>query len=266
MGQWSLGPRGLNNGGFIEWQKRTHPGDRAPRAAGLLPENTLAGFRFAVDLGVDGVECDVHVTRDGQMVVMHDDNVDRTTNGAGKVADLSLEQIRGLDAGGSQQVPTLAELLDLLGSRCHLYCELKADGTEELAVHAVLSRKMQSQVTFISFEMRRLANVRRYRDNLRIGALFAAPTMKDLAPALDLGVCYVGTHDRYVVPALVEQIHRRHAAAGAWTPSQLDAMLAMTDLGVTHITTDRPDVLLHYLGRLNGRLAQAERMPAGLTG
>lgn len=221
-------------------------------AAALLPENTLAGFRFAMDLGVDGVECDVHVTHDGQAVVMHDEEVNRTTNGSGKVAELSLEQIRGLDAGGRQRVPTLADLLDLLAGRCHLYCELKVDGTQQPAIDAVLARNMQSCVTFISFDLQRLTDIRRHRQDLRIGALFAAPTMNDLAEAIQLGVCYVGIHDRYVVPAAVDRIHRAGAAAGAWTPDNLDAMLAMTDLGVTHITTDRPDLLLHHLGRLHG--------------
>lgn len=229
-------------------------------AAALRPENTLAGFQLAIDLGVDGVECDVHLTRDGQIVVMHDEDVSRTTNGTGRVADLDLAQIRRLDAGRSQKIPTLMELLDLVAGRCHLYCELKADGTEKPVVEAVLSRGMQRDVTFISFGLHRPANVKRCSDGLRIGALFAAPTMQDLAAALDLGVCYVAIHDRYVTPAAVERIQQACAAVGAWTPNGLDAMQAMIEMGVTHITTDRPDILLHHLGRLNGHVTGVSRL------
>ncbi len=220
-------------------------------AAALQPENTLDGFRLAVALGVNAVECDVHITRDGQVVVMHDDDVTRTTAAAGSVSRMSLAEIRQLDAGNGQHVPTLTELLDLLDGRCHLFCELKADGVEEAAAKAVLSREMQGDVTFISFALHRLETIRKSVPQTRIGALLAAPTMKDITRAIDLGVCYIGIHDRYVTPVAIERIRRGGAAAGAWTPNRLDGMLAMIDVGVTHITTDRPDILLAYLGRLN---------------
>ena len=83
-------------------------------AAGVLPENTLAGFRYAIELGVDYVECDVHLSRDGQLVVMHDATVDRTTDATGAICDLDFNRIRALDAGEGEQIPTLDEVLALV--------------------------------------------------------------------------------------------------------------------------------------------------------
>ncbi len=220
-------------------------------AAGLAPENTLASFERAIALGVDAVECDVRLTADGRIVILHDEEVDRTTTGTGRVDGLTLDQLAGLDAGGGQAVPLLDMLVDMLAGRCELLCELKADGMEDLAAGAVVSRGLQDTVTFISFRLERLARLRRRRDDLRIGALIAAPTAAEIHRAVDLGVSYIGVHDHYATAAAFRRIRQAGAVAGVWTPNTLDAMLAMVRLGATHITTDRPDILLGHLGRLS---------------
>ena len=221
-------------------------------AAGLVSENTLASFDYAVSLGVDAVECDVHLTRDGQVVVMHDEEVNRTTNGTGRVMDLDQSQLCSLDAGDGQSVPLLDDLLDLLAGRCRLLCELKADGMEDLAAAAVTSHGLQEDVMFISFRLDHLLRVRQCDHRLRIGALIAAPTLRDIRSALDLGVSYIGIHDHYANGAMLQRIRQAGVSAGVWTPNTLERMQAMIGLGATHITTDRPDILLQYLGRTNG--------------
>ncbi len=97
-------------------------------AAGLAPENTLASFARAVALGVHAVELDVHVC-EGQLCVIHDDTLDRTTNGRGKVADVTLEELRALDAGDGNHVPLLEEVLDALPAEVGVNVELKGAGT-----------------------------------------------------------------------------------------------------------------------------------------
>ncbi|MYJ75784.1 MAG: glycerophosphodiester phosphodiesterase, partial [Gammaproteobacteria bacterium] len=99
-------------------------------AAGLAPENTLAGFARAVELGVDGVELDVHLAGP-EVVVIHDERVDRTTNGVGLVRDLTFAELRRLDAGDGQRVPTLKEVLDLVPEHMLVNIELKGVGTAE---------------------------------------------------------------------------------------------------------------------------------------
>ena len=111
-------------------------------AAGVMPENTIKGFRYAIELGVDYVECDVHLSRDKQLMVMHDATVDRTTNGRGAIRDLTAARIRSLDAGQGEQVPLLDEVLETVRGEVHLLIELKGTGVEHAAVEAVKAQSM----------------------------------------------------------------------------------------------------------------------------
>jgi len=94
-------------------------------ASAQAPENTLAAFQLALDLQADGIELDVMLTGDQQVVVIHDEEVDRTTDGSGRVADMTLEEIRQLDAGQGEKVPTLSEVLDRFGGKLLINIELK---------------------------------------------------------------------------------------------------------------------------------------------
>ena len=94
-------------------------------AAALEPENTLLSMQKAIDLGVDQIELDVHLTRDQHLVVIHDTTVDRTTDGQGAVADFTLEEIKRLDAGKGERIPTLQEVIDLVRGKVVLQIELK---------------------------------------------------------------------------------------------------------------------------------------------
>jgi glycerophosphoryl diester phosphodiesterase len=129
-------------------------------AAAVLPENTVKGFQYAIDLGVAFVECDVHLTSDNHLIVMHDATVDRTTISSGPIRELSFETIRGLDAGDGEQVPTLSEVLAVSKGKVTLLCELKGEGTEHPAVDAVKEQGMSDEVVFTSFHTDRIQTVR----------------------------------------------------------------------------------------------------------
>ena len=216
-------------------------------AAGVMPENTLKGFRYAIELGVDGVECDVHLTRDGHLVVMHDETVDRTTNGTGRIRELDLAAIRALDAGDGERVPTLDEVSALVRGRVKLLCELKGEGVEDAAVEAVLARDMTAEVTFTSFHLDRIARVRQRDEALQVGAIFLAPTEDDLRRAADLGARGVGIFYRNLCLRLVEMAHDLGLDVRAWNPDTLREQQAMIALGVDGISTNRPDILLRHL-------------------
>jgi glycerophosphoryl diester phosphodiesterase len=98
-------------------------------AAGHAPENTLRSFHKAVELGADMVELDVHLCATGEPVVIHDDTVDRTTDRSGRVRDLSLDELKALDAGDGERVPTLVEVIDEMSGRAALNVELKGLGS-----------------------------------------------------------------------------------------------------------------------------------------
>lgn len=224
-------------------------------AAGVLPENTLAGFRYAIELGVDYVECDVHLTRDGHLVVMHDATVDRTTNGSGRIGELDFAAIRALDAGQGEIVPTLDEVLATVQGKVRLLCELKGAGVEDAAVDAVMARGMGSEVIFTCFHLERLAKVKARGEHLRIGAIFSDPTDEDISRASDLGVMGIGVHYRNLNLRTVERVLGAGVDLRAWNPDTLREQLAMIALGVGGVCTNRPDILLEYLAE------QGERQP-----
>jgi glycerophosphoryl diester phosphodiesterase len=118
------------------------------------PENTLRAFRRAAELGADMVELDLHLSRDGELVVIHDARVDKTTDGAGEVRALTLAELRRLDAGRGERIPTLQEVIDALRSRCRLYIELKAPGTPAAAAETIIRAGLGEDVIIGSFQPR----------------------------------------------------------------------------------------------------------------
>lgn len=218
-------------------------------AAALVPENTLLGFRHAIALGVDTVECDVHLTRDDRLVVMHDTTVDRTTNGHGAIRDLTFERIRGLDAGQGEQVPTLDEVLETVRHQIHLLIELKGVGVEEAAVERVRAHGMVHEVTFSSFAMERLVAVRAMGPELRVRAILPDPNEFDLARAVEINAVGIDVRYTNVCFRIVEAAHQLGLDVLAWNPDTWREQHAMIALGVDGVSSNRPDILLEGLGR-----------------
>jgi glycerophosphoryl diester phosphodiesterase len=213
-------------------------------AAGIEPENTIRGFRHALELGVDYTECDVHLTKDDQLIVMHDGTVDRTTNGTGAVRDLTFAEVRALDAGQGECVPTLAEVLEVVRDRVILLIELKGEGVESQAVRAVRDRQMDDQVVFTSFHLDRIREVKRLDPSLKVGAIFRQPPEDACRQALDAGASGIGIHHRYLCQELVDQAHRHGLDVRAWNPDTVPEMLTAIALGVDGVGSNRPDLLI----------------------
>lgn len=210
---------------------------------GIRPGNTLAAFRQAIALGADLVECDVHLTRDDRLAIIHDTHVDRTTNGHGAVREMTMAELAELDAGGGEPVPELDALLALASGRVQLAVELKAPGTAAPAVAAVRARAMESAVTFISFQLSLLAEVRELAPQTPTGALFnrATPTM--VAEALAVGATLLDVQFQTVTGDVLLEARRASLGLWVWTPDKLSDLTRMADLGVDGITTNRPDRL-----------------------
>ncbi len=218
-------------------------------AAALLPENTIAGFQHAIQLGCDYVECDVHLSRDNHLVVIHDETVDRTTNGSGRVADLTLAELRQLDAGQGHQIPIFQEVLDTVRDQVILLCELKGPFTPEATVRAVLNNGMQDQVIFTSFQFGRLAGVKQLDPSLQTGAIFGEPAADALEQAIALGALSVGINYRFMSAAFVEGARRLGLNLRAWNPDLEEDIQRMIDLDPVGISSNRPDLVLRLLGR-----------------
>ena len=156
-------------------------------AAKLEPENTLLSIQKAIDLGVDQIEVDVHLTRDQHLVVIHDTTVDRTTDGQGAIADFTLAEVKQLDAGKGERIPTLQEVIDLVRGKVILQIELKGPDTAEPVVQTVGQNSIESEVLLTSFVHDRLRETRQLNPNLRLGALWADPPNDACEQAIDMG-------------------------------------------------------------------------------
>jgi glycerophosphoryl diester phosphodiesterase len=214
-----------------------------------MPENTIKGFRYAIDLGVDYVECDVHLSRDQQLIVMHDTTVDRTTNGHGAIRDLTAARIRTLDAGQGEQVPTLDEVLETVRHQAHLLIELKGLGVERATVDTVKAQGMEEEVTFTSFALERLAAVRAMGKSYRLGAILPNPTDFDLARAVEVQAVGIGIRYQNACFRVIDAAHALGLEVRAWNPDTWREQRAMIALGVEGVSTNRPDILLHHLRR-----------------
>lgn len=239
--------------------------------AALAPENTLFAFENALKLGVDMVECDVHLSKDGQVVVMHDPDVSRTTNGRGLISDLTSAELRQLNAsakfsGGSvpvQPVPTLGELLDLVKGKTGIQIEIKLSasntrypGIEQKVIDLVNARGMANDVIIISFDFPTLTQVKQIDARIKIGALVRADWFLLRSPEKSVSDAIEQTGADYFMPtaspvnqAIVEAAHARGIKMGVWTVDTLSDMKRYAEYGVDAITTNRPDELKRVLGR-----------------
>jgi len=217
--------------------------------AGLEPENTLRSFRRAVELAVDYVECDVRLTSDRRLVLLHDEAVDRTTNGSGRVAEMSIEAVRRLDAGRGERVPTLEELLDLIAGRSKAHIELKGEGAAEPVLRLVEARGLLPDVVLTSGDTARLAALRTLSPDVAIEHIYGDPPPDAVERALSVRAQRISVFHKNASAAYVQAAHAAGLQVIAWPPNTEPEMQAMIDLGVDLICTDRPDVLMRYLGR-----------------
>ena len=214
-------------------------------AAGHEPENTVRSVRRALELGADGVEVDVHFA-DGQLVVIHDDTLSRTTNGQGRVAEKPFTYLRSLDAGRGERIPTLAEIFDAVSRRAVINVELKGPNTAAPAVALIaeyVERRGWSYSDFLlsSFEYARIVDARRLCAQIRIGALtMKAP--RDLRPFKDdISAWSLHVDRRGVTSKLVGNAHELGLKVFAFTVNQEEEIARMKWLGVDGVFSDFPE-------------------------
>jgi glycerophosphoryl diester phosphodiesterase len=230
-------------------------------AMGYRPENTLASYEYALVLGADWVECDVHLSRDGVLVVMHDETVDRTTNGHGLVRDHTLEELKQLDAGSwfapeykDQRVLTLEELLDWARQRDTVVdievknAPLYYPGIEEAVVSALQKTRMVEQAIAISFDHRAVGKIKALDRSVATGVLYAGrPADGGLGLARLVNADALLPHYAYVTPEDVAAAHAAGLAVAPWATSDPIILGKLIQAGVDGIGTNHPDVLYRLL-------------------
>jgi len=219
-----------------------HRGGRA-----YAPENTLAAFENAIAQGVDSIEFDVQMTKDGELVVIHDTTVDRTTNGTGAVRDFTLAEMRMLDAGGGQQVPTLDEVLRLAkGADIPIFPETKSahlyPGIEEKLILSLEQSDYINATVVQSFEPASLDKLHALNPDLRLCALFGPGQFNVRAPGGNAGlVCPMGEMV-LLYPGMIRQAHAEGREIFVWFGVLEDPRIerAVRYFGVDGLIVDDP--------------------------
>jgi glycerophosphoryl diester phosphodiesterase len=226
-------------------------------ASSYAPENTPVAYDLALEMGATHIELDVHLSADGHVVVIHDDLVDRTTDGSGPVAAHSLAELRALDAGAwfgpayaGQRIPTLDEVLADWGTRAHLHIEIKGrtPGLVERTVALVRRRGLAGSVTITSFMREALAETRALAPDLPTGWLVGEVTEEIIEATLALGLTQLCPRADCVSPELVARLHGLGLVVRAWGVSDEALMRRVADAGADGMTVNFPDKLLAYVG------------------
>ena len=214
-------------------------------AAGYEPENTLRGFERAVQLGADMVELDVHICASGELVVIHDDTVDRTTDGSGRVGDMTLDELKVLDVGDGEKVPTLDEVFSAMQGRAAVDVELKGLGTAEpvyeLVDGLVRHRKWGlSEILVTSFDWGMLEEMRSLSDRIRLGPLIYKEPFRALRFAPEIRAHSVNPFHESVDAGYVREAHRLGLAVYPWTVNEAADIERVKGLGVDGVISDYP--------------------------
>lgn len=216
-------------------------------AAGLAPENTLLSFRTALNLGVHMIELDIHETSDGHLVCIHDGSVERTTDGRGNVSEMTLVELKKLDAGEGQSIPLLQEVLDIAQNKMKVNIELKTLGVERKVVDLVLSRNMIHDVMVSSFFHGILPSIKELNSEMCTAILVDRPMHDLISYSKELGAAAINPRFSIVSREMIEEAHENSLNIYPWTVNESSKMLELLRLGVDGIFTDYPNVGLTVL-------------------
>lgn len=217
-------------------------------ACAYYPENTLSSFEHAIHLGVDAVELDVHICASGELVVIHDITVNRTTNGKGKVAHKTLAQLKQLDIPDNQKIPTLQEVFDAINRRVIINIELKgydtARATAELIKHYIKTYNWKPTDFMVSsFDHPELALFHTLCPSVPFGPILEGIPIRYAQFAQDMGAHFVVAAKDFLTKAYIDDAHARNLPIFAYTLNRKSEIRHFKALCVDGMFSDCPDRL-----------------------
>ncbi len=214
-------------------------------AAALEPENTLLSIERAMEIGVDAVEIDVRLSKDKEIVVIHDSTVDRTTNGTGPVSSYALKKMKKLDAGKGETIPTLDEVIDLIGNQVMLVIELKEEGTERKVVELIKRNNLDDNVYVISFWHSLVRAVKEMDSRIKTGILLVGCPV-DACIATQASANALVMKYTFVNRKFVEIAHKEGLKVFIWNIDDRHLLKPYADMRVDGIGSNDPRVLVEY--------------------
>ncbi len=214
-------------------------------ASGHAPENTLAAIRQALRFGVEGIELDVRLV-EGVPVLYHGRRLEERTNGHGYISEAAFENLRSLDAGQGQRIPTLREALDLIDRRCRVNLELKGPGTGKAAVRVIryyVEQRGWAYTDFLlsSFDQHELLAVRQRLPSVPLGLLLCGLPLDHCAQALKLGAESLHLSVDFIDPAIILDAHAHGLKVHVYTVNDTEDAMRLQAMGVDGIFSDFPE-------------------------
>ncbi|TSA11512.1 MAG: glycerophosphodiester phosphodiesterase [Deltaproteobacteria bacterium] len=214
-------------------------------AKALEPENTLLSIRRAMEIGVDAVEIDVYLTKDKEVVIIHDSTVDRTTNGKGPIGSYTLEEIKKLDAGKGEKIPTLEEVIEFVKDKVRLIIELKEEGTEDKVVELIKRYNMFDSAYIISFWHMLVKKIKEMDSRIKTGVLLVGCPV-DACMARSASADALVMNYAFVNKELVDKAHQEGLKVFIWNIDDWDMLRPYVDMGVDGIGSNDPRILVEY--------------------
>ncbi|KOR24315.1 glycerophosphodiester phosphodiesterase [Clostridium sp. FAM 1755] len=233
-------------------------------ASAYAPENTMVAFKKAIDMNADGIELDVHLSKDGHIVIIHDEKVDRTTNGKGEVKDFTLDELKKLDAGfwfsdkyEGERIPTLEELLKLINNtNIYLNIEIKAGyriypNIEEKVIDMIEKYKILDRVIISSFDHYSLVRVKEINLNIKTGMLYEAALYEPWDYARSIKV--EALHPNYITltKEFIDKANINNLQINPYTVNDENDMERLIKSKVTSVITNYPDKAHQIISKLN---------------
>lgn len=215
-------------------------------AMGHETENTLASIQKALDLNVDMIEIDVFKITSGEIVVFHDEKIDRLTNGSGNIESLDLEALKNLTVEGNHKIPLLSEVLDVINHKVPLNIELKGPGTSEGVIH-IINNYMENEgwtlddFLISSFNWEELKNMRRINMDIEIAVLTEENPLEAINIANDLNAIAINPNYLTLTEENVLEIRSRGFKIFTWTVNDKEQISNMRELGVDGVFTNYPE-------------------------
>ena len=227
-------------------------------ASGYAPENTLEAFKLAADMGADGVELDVHICKSGELVIAHDEAVDRVADGSGLIKDMTLKELKALHFNKTHpeyadaRIPTLQEVFQLLKpTGLKINCELKNSifdypQLEERVIGLAIQEGMLDRILFSSFNHYSMLRVKALDPKLYCGLLYEATLVRPWAYAVGLGMDAIHPHfSEVLVPGgNCDTCHKAGIQINTWTVNEPEHIAAVLKEGADILITNYPDVAL----------------------
>ncbi|MFX1304771.1 MAG: glycerophosphodiester phosphodiesterase [Promethearchaeota archaeon] len=229
-------------------------------ASNIAPENTLKAFKKAIELKADYIEFDLHKSRDGEMVIMHDANTFRTTGHAGFIEKMTLEELNQLDCGQGEKIPTLNELIEVTKGKIGLNCEIKSKGVAEKVVDIFRDAKLIDSTIISSFKHSELLKIQKLEPQLKLASLnptrtgwitswFSRRTM--LKNAFQNQFYAINPLYLLVNNKFVKKAHNKNLKVFPWTIDSQQQILSLVKIGVDGIITNNISSVKEVLNRLN---------------